>query len=129
MFSDLKKERDRIVKEMKKADPKPYEGLLYSDYPEKNGPQVNKRARETVTSKEAKTRLTDQVKEQLKPTITDKTKDMNPVVRAAVRKAIDQAVEKAMEKAVDGVVGQLKKKENENVSKDALETPEQTTTE
>lgn len=105
---------------MKKANPKPYEGLLYSDYPEKNGLEVNKRARGAVTSKEAKSRLTDQVKEQLKPTITEKTKDMNPIVRAAVRKAIDQAIEKAVEKAVDGVVQQLKQKENENVSKDDL---------
>ena len=53
---------------MRRADPQPYLGLLFSEYPEQNGSTVKEMARRLVTSEEAKQRVIDQLHPRLAST-------------------------------------------------------------
>jgi hypothetical protein len=89
---------------MEKAAPKPYQNLLYADYPNKNGLRVNALAHKNVTSIDAKKRISDKVNKQLEPRINAETTHMNPAATTALHKAVEKTVEKAVDKAVDAVV-------------------------
>jgi hypothetical protein len=89
---------------MRDGGSSPYEGLLYADYPTKNGAHVNALARKNVASDDTKREIVDQVNKQMERKIDAKTEDMNPIERTAVRKAIGKAVEKLVERSVDEAV-------------------------
>ena len=50
---------------MRRADPQPYLGLLFSEYPEKNGSIVKEMARRLISSDESKQKLIGQIQARL----------------------------------------------------------------
>lgn len=86
-------ERKLIVNEMKRCAPEPYRGLLFSDYPDSNGPMVNEMARRVVTSKERKKRVIDQINERVEPTFKSR-KTARPMVKTFIEKLVNEAFDR-----------------------------------
>jgi hypothetical protein len=89
---------------MRGASPQPYQGLLFVDYPTKNGPEVNALARKNVTSDQVKHQIAHQVYERLERTIEGKTAHLNPLARWITLQVIKNAIKVAVYRAVDTVV-------------------------
>jgi hypothetical protein len=89
---------------MQRASPRPYEGLLYVDYPTRNRADVNDLARRRVISKRLKDEISEEVYRNLEPTIEDKTAGMNSIASWLAKKAAKKAINVAVSRAVDAIV-------------------------
>jgi ubiquinone biosynthesis protein COQ9 len=89
---------------MRQASPNPYQGLLFADYPTKNGTAVSALARRNVTSDQVKEQITDQVNKRLQAKIERQLVQMNPMARAVVSKTIEKTIKAAVNEAVDAIV-------------------------
>jgi hypothetical protein len=92
---------------MRQAKPKPYENLLYEDYPDKNESSVNALACKNVTSNEAKKKMAKEINQQIEPKVDAKTADYNPIARAAINKAVEKTIDQLVEKAVDEFIKKI----------------------
>jgi hypothetical protein len=86
---------------MQQAAPRPYENLLFSDYPEKNGSKVNALAWTNVTSKTAKEPIVDEINEKMQRRVDEKTAGQDLLIREAMRKATRKAIEKLVDETID----------------------------
>jgi hypothetical protein len=89
---------------MQRSSPESYRGLWYSDYPTKNGKQVNALVHLHATSKLVKDEMVEQVYERLEPKIDSRTEDMNPISRCLAKRAVIGLIKVAIDRAVDSVV-------------------------
>lgn len=89
---------------MLQANPRPYENMLYVDYPAKNGKRVDALARRIVTSDTVKKTIADEVKKETQPTVDEKIANLDPRVQKATRLMLDKTIDKVVEKALDKVV-------------------------
>jgi hypothetical protein len=89
---------------MHDASPKPYQGLFYVDYPEKNRTKINDLARQIVASDEIKKQIFDQVNEHLRERIESQIADMHPCLRTLTLNTIKTAIELAVDRAVDAII-------------------------
>ncbi|CAF1336084.1 unnamed protein product [Adineta steineri] len=105
------KEHARIVIQMTKASPEPYEDLLLSDYPEKNLSKVNALALKYATTKEAKQQISNDINEKMKPKVEAKIANLNPLAQKAVRKAVKKSIEEAVDKSVDEAIKKIDTKD------------------
>ena len=86
---------------MRSAWPQTYLGLLYSEYPEKNGSTVDEMARRLTTSDEAKSQLLDQIHERLETEkIVHWDASMPESTWAEVKYFISQATHNAINRLV-----------------------------
>ncbi|CAF1283501.1 unnamed protein product [Adineta ricciae] len=102
------KEHDRIVSEMEKASPEHYEGLLFSEYPEKNSNEVHKLSLKYVTSEEVKKEISDETYKQIEPKLEEQIKDNNAVVQESTRQAAQKLIEQTVEESVDMISEKIK---------------------
>jgi hypothetical protein len=88
---------------MKSCAPEPYLGLLFSEYPDQNGPAVNEIARRLVTSNIAKERLIDQIDGHIESSFQSRTADWSSSSRETARPVIKTYIEKLVNEAFDRV--------------------------
>ncbi|UJR30383.1 hypothetical protein I4U23_017918 [Adineta vaga] len=92
-------ERDRIVNEMRHSESGTYLGLVYADYPDVNGPEVNKMAHRLVASNDVKQRLIDQIDKRIDPIFLSRTSTWNPSSSETARPMIRVFIEKNVNNA------------------------------
>ncbi len=109
-FSNFQNERQRIVTDMEKSSPHPYENLLFSEYPDKNQAKVNELALKNVTLKTLKEETAEQINKQIEPKVEEKTANLPELARMAARKAIKKVVNEAVDKAFDAATEAIMKK-------------------
>lgn len=73
--------------------------FYYKDYPDKNRSKVNALAIQYSTSEDAK----NEINEQIKSLVDEKTVDMQPIPRHAFDKAIQKWVDKAVEATIKNI--------------------------
>lgn len=88
---------------MSRSAPSPYLGLVFSDYPDVNGPTVNGMARKLVTSNEIKQRLIDQIDQRIESTFVSRTTDWKTSSRDAARPVVRVFIEKHVHEAFDRI--------------------------
>ncbi|CAF0943470.1 unnamed protein product [Adineta ricciae] len=92
-------QRSDIIRKMKEAAPEPYEGLLYSHFPD-NVEKVNALAIQYATSKTAKKNIALEINQEIKPKVDEQVANQEPVVQEATRKAVKKTVKKTVSKAM-----------------------------
>jgi len=88
---------------MKKFAPEPYLGLLFSDYPDVNGPTIDEMARRVVKSNAVKEQLVGQIDERIESSFQSRTADWNSLSRETARPAIKTYIEKLVNEAFERI--------------------------
>ena len=88
---------------MQNSSPQQYFGLLFSDYPEKNGLLVKEMARKEVTSEEVQQKLVGQINEQIDSTFQSRTANWNDGDKQAARTDVQNLIEKNVKEAFERV--------------------------
>lgn len=88
---------------MKNSNPQQYFGLLYSEYPDKNGLVINNMAQKNVTSENVRSELVNQINDQIDSTFQSRTTDWNDADRDVARTDVLNIIEKSVNDAFDRV--------------------------
>jgi len=88
---------------MQNSSPQQYFGLLFSDYPEKNGLLVKEMARKEVTSEEVQQKLVNQINEQIDSIFQSRTANWNDGDKQAARTDVQNLIEKNVKEAFERV--------------------------
>ena len=102
---------------MRKSSPKPYENLLYEDYPEKNAAKVNALALRNITADESKDQIANKINEQIQPLVDEQTASMASRVKLFFKKIVEKSVEQAVNRSVDLFIEKMKKRDQQASTK------------
>lgn len=94
---------------MREAAPEPFENLLFSDYPDKNGSKVHEMTVKNAILENMKNQMVDEINQQIKQKL-DAIPNMPHLVREAIYKAIKEAVNKAVDAAIKQIEENTKNK-------------------
>ena len=88
---------------MQRAAPSRYLGLLYSDYPNINGPTVNAMAKRFVISNDIKQQLAKQIEEDMESLFQSRTINWRPPDRDKARQVMNAFIERRVNEDFDNI--------------------------